>query len=176
MFSTNVQGFDFAAISSAFMALGPIAVFLFWCGILFVISRVSGWSRLAERYAASGPAPSKVHRFRSARFGWPGYNNCLTIGGDMRGLYLAMFPVLRQGHTPLYIPWHDVEAYAGDMWVVSYVEFRFPRLPKLRIRVTRALGESIIREAGGVIPIREDVAAETSAPIPTIKSGFTPWS
>jgi hypothetical protein len=177
-FSTvaNVQAVDLSDLLTVLPALGPLAIVLFWVGILFLISRLSGWSRLAERYAATGTVPSEVHRFRSAKVGWAGYNNCLTVGGDMRGLYLAMFPLFRPGHTPLFVPWHDVEAVAGDMWVVSYVEFRFRQVPGVRVRFARSLGEAVVRSAGGAVTIREDENSGSSSLESSIKSVFASWS
>jgi hypothetical protein len=171
--TTNIQDIDLPGLLSALPALVPLGFALFWATILFVISRLSGWPRLAERYAATGSVPSTLYRFRSAKVGWSGYNNCLTVGGDMRGLYLAMFPLFRPGHTPLYIPWHDIEAFAGDMWVVSYVEFRFRQIPNVKIRVARALGESVIRDAGGAIAVQEEEKAGSSSFQSSIKSAFT---
>jgi hypothetical protein len=154
--SADLQHVDSNAFSSGLMLVGPLAIIGLVAVIMAVMGKISGWGRLAERYTASGVVPGNLHRFRSARIGWAGYNNCLTFGGDMRGLYVAMFPLFRPGHPPLYIPWHDLEAYAGDLWVVSYLEFRFPQMPGVRLRVSRSLGDSLIREAAGQVVIQEE--------------------
>jgi hypothetical protein len=130
--TTNIQDIDLPGLLSALPALVPLGFALFRATILFVISRLSGWSRLAERYAATGSVPSTLYRFRSAKVGWSGYNNCLTVGGDMRGLY-----------------------------------------PNVKIRVARALGESVIRDAGGAIAVQEEEKAGSSSFQSSIKSAFT---
>jgi len=160
--SVDLQRVDSNTFSSSLMLFGPLATIGLVAVIMAVMGKISGWGRLAERYTAAGVVPGNLHRFRSARVGWAGYNNCLTFGGDMRGLYIAMFPLFRPGHPPLYIPWHDLEVYAGDLWVVSYLEFRFPQVPGVRLRVSRSLGDSLIQQAAGQVVIQEDAAAAGS--------------
>ena len=36
------------------------------------------------------------------------YNGVLTVGVNPAGLYLAVMPLFRPGHPPLFIPWPDV--------------------------------------------------------------------
>jgi hypothetical protein len=36
------------------------------------------------------------------------YNNCVTIGANVSGLYLALFFPFRAGHPPLFIRWDEI--------------------------------------------------------------------
>ena len=86
------------------------AVFVaFWCAICALIARLSGWATLAQRYRFSDTFHGRKWRFRSAIFGSSGsYGGVLTVGADSQGLYLAVMPLFRVGHPPLFIPWQDV--------------------------------------------------------------------
>ena len=174
--SADLQRVDSNMFSSSMMLFGPLATIGLVAVIMAVMGKISGWGRLAERYTAAGVVPGNLHRFRSARIGWAGYNNCLTFGGDMRGLYVAMFPLFRPGHPPLYIPWHDLEVYGGDLWVVSYLEFRFPQVPGVRLRVSRSLGDSLIQQAAGQVVIHEEESTESKESTSSIRSIFSTWN
>lgn len=107
-------------------------VFLIFISVL--ISRISGWSALAELYFFDGPFEGKRWRFVSARMRWMmGYNKALTVGGNSNGLYLAMFILLRPGHRPLFIPWHDISTKTVHGVLMKYMELRFARVPGLYI-------------------------------------------
>jgi hypothetical protein len=79
--------------------------------VLWVNSRVSGWSRLAARYAWDGEAEGPRFSWISVGFGWfSWYNNCLTVTATPRGLALRLKPWVRFFHPPLLIPWDRIAA------------------------------------------------------------------
>jgi hypothetical protein len=90
-----------------------------WCGISVVIARTGGWADLAVRYRLEGPFRGRKWHFRSAGFGqWTSYGGVLTVGANSRGLYLAVMPLFRVGHPPLFIPWEDVRKTASHrLWM-----------------------------------------------------------
>ncbi|MCP3098504.1 hypothetical protein LZ198_06385 [Myxococcus sp. K15C18031901] len=65
--------------------------------VAFVLSRASGWSRLARRQPRCGAGGW-------GRVGWIDYRSCLVVGGDARGLYLVPVLPFRPFHPPLRIP------------------------------------------------------------------------
>jgi hypothetical protein len=112
----------------------------FWCLIPFLLSRLGGWSRLAERFPAPAEAAGKCFRWQSARVGLVNYNNCLTIYISKAGLYLSMTPLLRVGHHPMLIPWkeiHDVETQRV-LWA-GYVSFAIGLPTVAKLRLSKAL-------------------------------------
>lgn len=77
---------------------------------LFAISRVGGWSRLAARYPAAGPAPKPLTSFGyGAMRGWVGYNGGLIIAADDAGLHVSTWRFLLSWcHPPVFIPWSQI--------------------------------------------------------------------
>jgi hypothetical protein len=67
----------------ALLFLIPVFVLLFfggmWTLIPWLLSRVGGWSRLAERFPAPAQPDGKRFRSQSGRLGLVNYNHCLTI-------------------------------------------------------------------------------------------------
>lgn len=84
----------------------------------FVVGRVSGWTAIARQYRRDDPPPGQVLRFRSGRFGAIDYSACLTIRICPEGLALAMSPILRAGHPPLFLPWSAlaIESVHEEWW------------------------------------------------------------
>jgi hypothetical protein len=121
----------------------PVFVILFfgglWCGISLLLSRVGGWSGLAERFPAPEQPEGKRFRSQSGRLGLVNYNRCLTIYISKGGLYLSMTPLFRVGHRPMLIPWkeiHDVETQQV-LWA-EFVSFQIgsPTMATLRLSKT----------------------------------------
>ncbi len=88
--------------------LAPLLPF----GIIFLISRTSGWQTLALQYPLRGPAPPAKLWMGYGEFrGWIGYNGGIIGASDSAGLYLREMPVvLSWCHAPIFIPWSEVTA------------------------------------------------------------------
>jgi len=122
----------------------PIFLISVWVMVSFFIALLGGWSRLAAHYRFQAEFTGKKWRFQSARFRLTGYNNCLTIGSNYYGLYLAMFLPFRIGHPPLLIPWSDITTTEHKGWLFSYLDFTFAKAPSIKLRVSRNLGDRIM--------------------------------
>jgi hypothetical protein len=108
----------------------------FFAGLLVVIAKLSGWSRLAERFLAERE-PEDGIRFRGQffRIGWCDYNGCMTIRVCPDGLYLAVWPIF-VGHPPLLIPWSAlrlVEEQRGRWFSFALLEVTPPMFARLRL-------------------------------------------
>jgi len=65
-----------------------------------------GWSRLSEVYATTRHLPTQLLRRQTVVVGQVVYRNCINVGFDDIGLYLAPgFPVSIFGKRPLFFPW-----------------------------------------------------------------------
>lgn len=86
---------------------GFLVVFpVFWICVVWLISRLSGWSRLALKYAAVRPASGEVFGLVSARLRlFSSYGNCLTVTVSGSGIHIATWGVFAFGHRPLFLPW-----------------------------------------------------------------------
>jgi hypothetical protein len=89
--------------------LGPIVVVAVPVLVLYVLSRVTGWQRLAERYPSVGMSPEPHTRLGYGVFrGWLGYNGALVVGSDAGGLYVGTWAIFSWCHPAFYIPWSEV--------------------------------------------------------------------
>lgn len=86
----------------------PLVFPFLWLGMCNLLSRLAGWHRLAERYAATLPPVGRRFWIESGKFGWVSYNSCLTIHATPEGLHLAVWLPFRFGHPPLLIPWREL--------------------------------------------------------------------
>jgi hypothetical protein len=78
---------------------------IFWSGVVYLISRTSGWARLSEEYPAIGRVQGSAHNWSSARFRMlSSYSYCLSIIIAPTGIYMEPMIFLRIGHSPIFIP------------------------------------------------------------------------
>ncbi|MCB9076221.1 MAG: hypothetical protein H6631_01365 [Anaerolineaceae bacterium] len=124
--------------------LFPFVFIPMWCAVVFLLAVIGGWSRLAPYYQARSPFEGKKWGFRSGRMGMTNYNGVLTIGVNDYGLYLAVFPLFRVGHPPLFIPWYDITTSKSKKFFVSYLDFTFARMPSVTFRVPERLGDTLL--------------------------------
>src|SRR5262249_5128980 len=101
------------------------------------------------RSGAGGDQGGRGVRFRSARLGSVNYGSSLTLTVGAEGLGVAILPLFRAGHPPLFFPWGDVAARAGRTWFFPWIELSFAQCPGLAFRLARRLAETVPRERGG---------------------------
>lgn len=125
-------------------ALLPVLIVGFWLALCAIIAWLGGWARLADRYRLWTTFEGTRFGGQSAALGWTSYGGVLTFGVDGRGLYLAVFPLFRFAHPPLFVPWSDVSAHeVRGRWLRS-VEFRFAQCPELRLSIARSLADRLL--------------------------------
>jgi len=90
--------------------VGFLIVFpVFWICVVWLISRLSGWSRLALTFAATKPASGEVFPWTSARLRFSSsYSNCLTVTVSVAGIHIATWGLFAFGHQPLFLPWDAI--------------------------------------------------------------------
>jgi hypothetical protein len=135
-------------------ALLLLAFPLLWVLVCVVISHVGGWHELAGSYRLEQPLPETVWRFQSAQMRWlMGYNNCLTVGADASGLYLAMLFFFRPGHPPLFIRWSEMTVRQRKVFFVTMFELRFQSVPGVPLIVRASLADRLRSRAGAHWPV-----------------------
>jgi hypothetical protein len=73
----------------------------------------------------------------------PDYNGCLTIGANVRGLYLGVLFLSRVGHSPSFMPWSDVQMAVHKGPIFTYFHFTFPRVSGVVLGVDQQLGRHL---------------------------------
>jgi hypothetical protein len=133
----------------------PVFFITLWCFISFLISRLSGWSTLSNRFSATLPFSGQKWNWQSARMRLgTNYGNSLIVGADPSGLFLATIFVFRIGHTPLLLPWNEVSI--RRRWQVlsfRYLELTLGREEQIPFRLNGRLADRIRSAAGQSWPI-----------------------
>ncbi|MBM3162168.1 MAG: hypothetical protein FJZ79_02310 [Chlorobi bacterium] len=89
---------------------------LLWTGVSALLSKIGGWSLLAERFPGKTIQLGGRHfRFASAIFRrfplFPAsYRGILFVSVDTEGLHLDIFFMFRVLSPPIFIPWRAVES------------------------------------------------------------------
>jgi hypothetical protein len=126
----------------------------FWAIILTVISHAGGWASLAEQYRCREIFTGPRWSLPQGSMRWlVGYNHCLTVGADLRGLYLSIIFPLCISHPPLFIPWRDISSASGQFLWVKYVELRLGRQTVIPLRISLPLAQKIKSAAGTSWPL-----------------------
>jgi hypothetical protein len=103
---------EFAVIAAVFL----IVIVMFAVGGWFLAPIIAqhfkgaagGWSRLSAVYATARQLPTRLLRRQTIVVGQVLYRNCVTVGFDDIGLYLAPgFPISIFGKRALFVPWSE---------------------------------------------------------------------
>ncbi|MEM8669891.1 MAG: hypothetical protein AAGG48_20360 [Planctomycetota bacterium] len=127
--------------SAVYLCLIPIV----WCGLSWLLSRISGWHRLAAHYRCREVIAGESASLRSGRIGPVTYHSCLRFQVTDAGLGIRVARLFRVGHVPLFIPWdqfrhvkednlmysHKVKASVGEPTITrvtlpGWVRYRMP--------------------------------------------------
>lgn len=139
MYANQFEPFLAPAYISGFIAL--------WICVCQLISLSGGWKILSRDYRANSAFEGKKVWLKSARLRrWTNYNNCLVVGSNKYGLYLAVLPIFRVGHPPLFIPWMDISTEAGSkrLWG-DFVKFKFAKQPDVPVVFPKKVAAKIFQ-------------------------------
>ncbi len=105
--STNWQ------LALLIIVLFPFGFVLIWGGVVWLLSWLSGWQRLARHYRTElRPTGKPIGPFW-AMLGLVSHRGTLTLQAAPEGLYLSIMVLFRIGHPPLLIPWSAIKR-GGD--------------------------------------------------------------
>ena len=118
---------------------------LIWVGVCQLISAAGGWKILSRDYRANSAFDGKKMWLKSIGLRrWTNYNNCITVGADKYGLYLAVLPLFRVGHPPLFFPWADISTEAGSRrFFGDFVKLKFTKQPDVPVILSEKLAVGI---------------------------------
>jgi hypothetical protein len=144
---------------SDFVIPGFFLLFLvIWIMVSILISRLSGWGRLAVHYRREGTFHGRIWRFQSIsmRKGM-GYNNAVNVGASPNGLYLSPVLIFKPGHMPLFVRWGEVAVRHKRILGFRRVELRFQRVRDVPIVISPRLAERLSSAAGSEWPGQDQV-------------------
>ncbi len=120
-----------------------------WCVMTLLISRISGWSALAEHYRTSDvPHDVRSWRLWNARLRLnTRYSGAITVRPTARGLYLTV-SMLFLGHAPLFVPWDQIQVTSESRLLFPITRFRFLAVPSVSLAVRQQVATEILQAAG----------------------------
>ena len=82
---------------------------MFWCFVLWILSRAGGWHQLATRYGSGDlPVTGDRHAGVTGMVGGVSYRSVLIVNVTSEGFFLNVMALFRFGHPRLFIPWSDI--------------------------------------------------------------------
>ena len=79
---------------------------IFWITIVFLVSRLGGWARLASQFSADNPPSGDKFSWHSAHLNRLGrYGNCVTVTVSSQGVHMQTILIFRFGHKAIFLPW-----------------------------------------------------------------------
>ena len=127
----------FLAVGSAFM-----------CFICFLISFISGWYKLSERFRAQsepyGQTRSVGPFFYTVymRF-WGHYSSIIRMTAADDALYLSVFFPFRIGHPPLCIPWKEIQLGRTKFMWRRYVVLTLGNQERIPMRISERMARNL---------------------------------
>lgn len=109
---------------------------IFWASVIWLISQLSGWGRLARRYRALQPASGQRWSWQYGMIGWAGYNGVLNLTANAEGLFMETLWLFGFGHPRLFIPWQEFhEAKVNHFFFRRQVRAKigYPSLATVRL-------------------------------------------
>jgi len=135
----------------------PIFFIALWVGGSYLIASMGGWSALAKHYSTQSPFAGEYFRFQSGSLSlFANYGNCLTLGSNTEGFYMAVLFIFRAGHPSMFIPWEDITHQHKKKWLFSLVELQFAKSPGNNLSITKGLAEKLSNASGGRFRINEE--------------------
>ncbi len=129
---------------------------IIWIAICILLSRISGWHKLAQKYLCIDFVSGEKWQFRSAKLRYSvGYIGCVNFVANREGLGISIFFVFRVGHPPLFIRWTDIEISKETRLFRNLIRFTVGRDFPIPILVNNSLGHKIMETAGQFLP-KED--------------------
>lgn len=94
------------------ISLIPVVVLIgipfFWFFVIWLISIIGGWHRLAQRYRTT-QLPTGQKWFNQYGFvNGARYGNILNLTTNDEGIFLETVPMFNFNHARLFIPWRDL--------------------------------------------------------------------
>jgi len=126
--------------------------------VFFIVSWWSGWALLARRFRAQEQFRGKRRWWVSGQMRWlAGYRNCLIIGANPEGLYLATLPFFSFFHPALFIPWTEIEVSDRRRFTLGSGSVRSNlgndlRVPLTLYKLFGHIGDDLKRDAGAGWP------------------------
>jgi hypothetical protein len=117
-----------------------------WFFSSWVISRLSGWTALAQAYPVLSVTGGQRWYFQSAtlKHGFS-FGPSLKVCANQHGISLsALFP-FRFGQPPFFVPWEDIHGKETKKGLFTFVELRCKKAPSIPVTINPHLANKFER-------------------------------
>ncbi len=118
-----------------FPVVFPLFFIGMWILLLKILSRISGWSKLADQFHFQDKFEGKYYRFQSASLNKINFGGSLEMGMNEIGLYLVPMIFFRLFHKPIFIPWDEIEAEPVKRFLFRGYRLRIKSYPGISLEV-----------------------------------------
>lgn len=132
------------AIGLAMLLGFPLYFFAVWFFVLKLLSVMSGWRRLAERYQTAEPFEGKFFRRQSGRLKQVKFNGAIDVGVNKTGLYLVPMVLFRPFHKPLLIPWGEIQVEPVKKFMFQGQRLSFQSFPGITLELPNRTFDKMI--------------------------------
>lgn len=138
-----------------------------WCLVCYSLSWIGGWHALTQRYRFKQDFVGEQWRFRSGKMRWnASFGNCLTLGANRNGLYLAVLFLFRPGQPPLFIPWSEITVQRERRWLLWRIRFTLGKDTQIPLWISQRLGDQILEYHPEGITAARDVYSQPGSDPP----------
>jgi hypothetical protein len=124
-------------------------IVIVWLMVTLVISYIGGWASLAQEFRCPEDfVGRRYHGYSGYMRGLAHYRNCLTLGANHQGLYLAVLFLFRLAHPPLFIPWREISVTRKRLLFIPMVRFQLGRELSIPFWVHKSVANKL-RDAAG---------------------------
>jgi hypothetical protein len=132
----------------------PLYFAALWCFVCALLSYIGGWTALAKRFGCQSAFAGACWRFQSGQMRWyVNYGNCLTVGCNADGLYLAVMPLFRFRQPPLLVPWEEITVTRRRFLFIHWVRFGLGRELDIPLSIRTKLAERLRVAVGDRWPV-----------------------
>ena len=141
---------------SALWIIFPCYFLTLWLFVSAAASYVGGWTILAKRFRFTASFPGEKWHLQSGQMRWmAAYGNCLTLGCNHQGMYLATFPLFRFRHPPLLIPWDEIRISRTQILFFRFVRLELGREADIPLYLRPRLADKLKRAAEDHWPVEQ---------------------
>jgi len=116
-----------------------------WLGMLFLISRLGGWSKLYKAYKFPDRVqkPFLTRKFQSMQIGLSNYNGVMTLSYHPEGLGVEVMILFRFQHPKILIPWREIKLKEKSKSLFKWSKLEIGSPPIATISVNDKILEEI---------------------------------
>ncbi len=145
MQADGIDSFINTPIGPAFFAGFFIAL---WCGSCFLVSVMTGWFALAQRFRQESAPYGEIKTAGPFFYGvymrfWGHYSSVIRLTAASDALYASVLFPFRIGHPPLRIPWDEIKLGTTMWFFRTYVVLTLGNEEMIPMRISQRMARNL---------------------------------